>query len=223
METHPKENRRRFIQTMTFGSALFTTRGFFAETLTHTTWAVPLRNRRRGPGRHRSDIVVAAVAAEHFPMTDSVIDIQALRKTYRDGFLGRRRIEALKGVSFRVERGTIFGLLGPNGAGKTTLIKVLLGIVRKTGGTRGASGATGRGSPRAAQRRLPPRKPSNSAASHGEFGLGILRQAERDVRTRNPQAAGLSFSNWWDWAIGGGVPSRSSPKGCSSGWGSRRR
>ena len=36
METHPKENRRRFIQTMTFGSALFTTRGLFAETLTQT-------------------------------------------------------------------------------------------------------------------------------------------------------------------------------------------
>jgi len=68
-------------------------------------------------------------------MTDSVIDVQELRKTYHDGFLGRRRIEALKGVSFQVERGTIFGLLGPNGAGKTTLIKVLLGIVRKTGGT----------------------------------------------------------------------------------------
>jgi ABC-2 type transport system ATP-binding protein len=69
------------------------------------------------------------------PLTDSVIDVQDLRKTYRDGFIRRRQVEALKGVSFRVERGTIFGLLGPNGAGKTTLIKVLLGIVRKTGGT----------------------------------------------------------------------------------------
>ena len=37
METHPKENRRRFIQTLTFGSALFTTRSLFAETLTQTT------------------------------------------------------------------------------------------------------------------------------------------------------------------------------------------
>ena len=156
-------------------------------------------------------------------MTDSVIDVQALRKTYRDGFLGRRGIEALKGVSFQVQRGTIFGLLGPNGAGKTTLIKVLLGIVRKTGGTAALLGLTGGRSPRAAQRRVPSRKPSNSAASYREFGPGILRQPEWDVRGRNPPAAGLNFSNWWGWAHGGGVPSRSSPKGCSRGWGWRRR
>lgn len=43
-------------------------------------------------------------------------------------------IEALKGVSLRVEPGQIFGLLGQNGAGKSTLIKILLGIVRKSDG-----------------------------------------------------------------------------------------
>jgi ABC-2 type transport system ATP-binding protein len=64
----------------------------------------------------------------------AVIDIRDLRKTYRDGLLGRRRVEALRGVTFQVGVGEIFGLLGPNGAGKTTLIKVLLGIVRKSGG-----------------------------------------------------------------------------------------
>jgi ABC-2 type transport system ATP-binding protein len=57
----------------------------------------------------------------------AVIETEHLVKTYG-------RIEALKGVTVRVEKGQIYGLLGQNGAGKTTLIKVLLGIVRKTEG-----------------------------------------------------------------------------------------
>ena len=57
----------------------------------------------------------------------AVIETRELRKTYG-------KIEALKGVSIRVEPGQVYGLLGQNGAGKTTLIKVLLGIVRKTDG-----------------------------------------------------------------------------------------
>src|SRR5687768_3655713 len=63
------------------------------------------------------------------------IEVDTLKKTYRDGLFGSRSIEALRGISFRVERGEIFALLGPNGAGKTTFIKILLGIVRKSGGS----------------------------------------------------------------------------------------
>ncbi len=66
---------------------------------------------------------------------DFVIQTTNVSKTYRSGLFGRKSFQALKGVSLNVPRGTIYGLLGPNGAGKTTLIKILLGIVRKSGGT----------------------------------------------------------------------------------------
>ncbi|MFT5290329.1 MAG: ABC-2 type transport system ATP-binding protein, partial [Planctomycetota bacterium] len=61
---------------------------------------------------------------------DSLISVRDLRKTYRSGLMGRKRHEALKGVSLEVGRGQVFGLLGPNGAGKTTMIKVLLGLIK---------------------------------------------------------------------------------------------
>ena len=44
-------------------------------------------------------------------------------------------VQALDGVSLRVEEGEFFGLLGPNGAGKTTLISILAGLVRADEGT----------------------------------------------------------------------------------------
>ncbi|MBL8923306.1 MAG: ABC transporter ATP-binding protein [Myxococcaceae bacterium] len=55
-----------------------------------------------------------------------------LTKTYR-AFLGGDHV-ALRGLSLTVPRGAAFGLIGPNGAGKTTFIKVLLGVVRPSGG-----------------------------------------------------------------------------------------
>jgi ABC-2 type transport system ATP-binding protein len=52
-----------------------------------------------------------------------MIKIENLVKCYDD-------VVALKGVSFTVEKGEIFGLLGPNGAGKTTLMEILCGLRR---------------------------------------------------------------------------------------------
>ncbi len=56
------------------------------------------------------------------------LEIRDLRKTYATG------VEALKGVSLRVEPGDFFALLGPNGAGKSTLIGILSSLVNATSG-----------------------------------------------------------------------------------------
>ena len=44
-------------------------------------------------------------------------------------------IQALKGVSFQVPQGSVFGILGPNGSGKTTLLGIILDVLKATSGT----------------------------------------------------------------------------------------
>ena len=67
------------------------------------------------------------------------IEVRDLRRTYvaRTGILRRSRkdVEAVRGISFDVEPGELFGILGPNGAGKTTTIKMLITLLLPSGGT----------------------------------------------------------------------------------------
>jgi ABC-2 type transport system ATP-binding protein len=69
----------------------------------------------------------------------AVIEALDLKRTYRTttGVIRRRRldVEAVRGISFAVEQGELFGLLGPNGAGKTTTIKMLITLLLPTAGT----------------------------------------------------------------------------------------
>ena len=62
-----------------------------------------------------------------------VLEVADLHKTYRIGFM-RKRVEAVRGVSFQVRKGEIFGVLGPNGAGKTSTIKTALRLIYPTRG-----------------------------------------------------------------------------------------
>jgi ABC-2 type transport system ATP-binding protein len=60
-------------------------------------------------------------------MSQPAIEVSELRKRYGP-------LEAVRGLSFTVERGEVFGLLGPNGAGKTTTVEILEGYRHRTDG-----------------------------------------------------------------------------------------
>src|SRR5437879_12034138 len=54
-------------------------------------------------------------------MANAILQVENLVKHYGD-------VHAVRGVSFSVEEGEVFGLLGPNGAGKTTTVEILEGL-----------------------------------------------------------------------------------------------
>lgn len=60
-------------------------------------------------------------------VVDNAISVQNLQKDFKD-------LKVLRGVSFKVKRGTIMALLGPNGAGKTTTIRILSTLLEQDGG-----------------------------------------------------------------------------------------
>ena len=65
--------------------------------------------------------------------TSPAIEVEDLVKTYGE-------VEAVRGVSFTVARGEVFGFLGPNGAGKSTTINMLCTLARPTSGTARVAG-----------------------------------------------------------------------------------
>ena len=80
-----------------------------------------------------------------FDGTTPAIEVRGLGKTYTGG------VEAVKGISFAVAPGEVFGLLGPNGAGKSTTIGMLSTTVRPTEGTARVAGFDVTASPLAAR------------------------------------------------------------------------
>ena len=64
-----------------------------------------------------------------------IVEIENLVKDYEVGFLRKRRVRALDGLSLTINQGEIFGFLGANGAGKTTTLKLLMRLIFPTAGT----------------------------------------------------------------------------------------
>jgi ABC-2 type transport system ATP-binding protein len=91
------------------------------------------------------------------------VEVRDLAKTFRTGWPRRHAQPALRGVSFDVPPGTIFGILGPNGAGKTTLLSILATLL------------------------LPDRGQARI------LGLDVVRDADRLRERINMAAGGTSF------------------------------
>src|SRR2546429_7363653 len=83
-------------------------------------------------------------------MGQAMIEVRDLTKTFG-------ALEAVRGISFRVEAGEIVGFLGPNGAGKTTTMRILAGIFPPTSGEVRIAG------------RDPPRDPLPCRRAVGDF------------------------------------------------------
>ncbi len=125
------------------------------------------------------------------------VRVRDLAKRYRS-------VEALRGVSFDVEPGEIFGLLGPNGAGKTTALECILGLRRPDSGSVSIAGIDALARPEdakqllgaqiqaaALQDKITPRKalglfasfyrqPADVGELMGRFGLGSKADAPFD-------------------------------------------
>ncbi len=62
-------------------------------------------------------------------MAEALLKVKDLHKIYDDG------THAVKGISFNVYEGEIYGLIGPNGAGKTTTLRMIAGLIKPSSGS----------------------------------------------------------------------------------------
>jgi ABC-2 type transport system ATP-binding protein len=148
------------------------------------------------------------IGSRPFPETvTSAIEVDDLQKQYGD-------VRALDGMDLTVPEGSFFGLLGPNGAGKTTFINILVGLVRKTGGTASVFGHDVETDYRQARDRigLAPQEfnvdrffPIREVLEHKAGYHGIPRSVARDRAEEALKRVGIweKRDTRFDWLSGG--------------------
>ena len=129
-----------------------------------------------------------------FTVTSAIIEVENLTKRYGD-------VQALRGVSFAVQEGEVFGLLGPNGAGKTSTVEILEGLRPADGGrvqrlrpgpaNAAATPSNRRSEPYCNPRRCPTRSASEEALSvfasfysHRRDTSGLLKRFGLEEKRR---------------------------------------
>src|ERR1700739_4748559 len=108
-----------------------------------------------------------------------ILQVDNLIKRYGD-------LEAVRGVSFFVEEGEVFGLLGPNGAGKTSTIEVLEGLRVPDGGRVSVCGFDPQKNPNELKHVIGATLQSTSLPDKLRVGEAIRLFAGFYKRTRNP-------------------------------------
>ena len=112
-------------------------------------------------------------------MTNPILQVENLVKRYGD-------VEAVRGVSFSVEEGEVFGLLGPNGAGKTSTVEVMEGLRVPDGGRISVCGIDPQKNPTGLKHEIGATLQSTSLPDKLKVGEALRLFAGFYKRTRNP-------------------------------------
>src|ERR1700719_1429997 len=112
-------------------------------------------------------------------MANSILQVEDLVKRYGD-------VEAVRGVSFFVEEGEVFGLLGPNGAGKTSTVEVMEGLRVPDGGRISVCGIDPQKNPNELKNEIGATLQSTALPDKLRVGEALRLFAGFYKRTRNP-------------------------------------
>jgi ABC-2 type transport system ATP-binding protein len=112
-------------------------------------------------------------------MANPILQVENLVKRYGD-------VEAVRGVSFSVEEGEVFGLLGPNGAGKTSTVEVMEGLRVPDGGRISVCGIDPQKDPTGLKHEIGATLQSTSLPDKLKVGEALRLFAGFYKRTRNP-------------------------------------